>query len=92
MNPKLIALQARREILVSAAGAQRIALARDIAPLRAPLALVDQGIAVVRMFRRHPQWLVGAVAVYAVVRPRGLVTWLQRGWMAWRLAQGLRLR
>ncbi len=92
MNPKLIALQARREILVEAAAAQRQTLAQEILPLQAPLALVDQGVAVVRIIRQHPQWLIGAVAVYAVVRPRGIVTWLQRGWVAWRLAQNLRLR
>jgi hypothetical protein len=92
MNPKLIALQARREILVSAAAAQRQTLALEILPLRAPLALVDQGLAVVRTVRQHPQWLVGAVAVYAVIRPRGIGVWLQRGWVVWRLAQSLRLR
>lgn len=92
MNPKLIALQARREILVGAANAQRLALAQEIAPLRAPLALVDQGLAVLRIVRKHPQWLVGAVAVYAVIRPRGIGAWLRRGWVAWQLAQSLRLR
>jgi hypothetical protein len=53
---------------------------------------VDQGLAVVRIVRQHPQWLIGAVAVYAVIRPRGIGVWLQRGWVAWRLAQSLRLR
>ena len=91
MNPKLIALQARREILVSAAAAQRQTLALEMLPLHAPLALVDQGLAVVRIVRQHPQWLIGAVAVYAVIRPRGIGVWLQRGWVAWRLAQSLRL-
>jgi hypothetical protein len=92
MNPKLIALQARREILVDAAAAQRQRLVQEIAPLRAPLALADQGLAVLRIVRQHPQWLLGVVAVYAVIRPRGIGIWLQRGWAGWRLAQSLRLR
>lgn len=91
-NPKLIAIQARRQILVEAAAAQRIALARDIAPWHAPLSLVDQGLRVVLVIRQHPQWLIGAIALYAVVRPQNLGVWLQRGWLGWQLAQRLRSR
>jgi hypothetical protein len=92
MNPRLIALQARQALLIEAAAAQRQTLAQQIAPLRAPLALADQGLRVLRIVRQHPHWLVGAVAVYAVVRPRSIGIWLQRGWLAWRLARRLRLR
>lgn len=84
MNPKLIALQARREILISAAAAQRLAVAQDIAPLRVPLMMADQGLAVVRAVRKHPEWLAGAVVLFAVWRPRGVGSWLLRGWQGWR--------
>ena len=89
-NPKLVAIQARRQILIEAAAAQRVALAQDIAPWRAPLALADQGLRVLRIVRQHPQWLIGAIAVYAVFRPRNIGRWLQRGWVGWQLAQRLR--
>lgn len=84
MNPKLIALQARREILISAAAAQRIAVAQDIAPMRMPLLMADQGLAVLRVVRKHPEWLAGAVVLLAVWRPRGVGRWVLRGWHTWR--------
>ena len=91
-NPKLIAIHARRQILIEAAAAQRLALAQDIAPWQAPLALADQGLRVLHIVRQHPQWLLGAIALYAVLRPRNLGVWLQRGWLGWQLAQRLRAR
>lgn len=91
-NPKLVAIEARRQILIEAAAAQRVALAQDIEPWRAPLALADQGLRVLRIVRQHPQWLIGAVALYALIRPRGVGLWLQRGWVGWQLAQRLRAR
>jgi hypothetical protein len=90
MNPRLIALAARREILVSAAADQRLAIALDVVPLRAPLALADQGIALVRVVRRHPVWVVGGLAIVALASPRGIGNWLQRSWVAWQLVQRLR--
>lgn len=89
---KLLAIHARRQILIEAAAAQRLALAQDIVPWQAPLALADQGLRVLRIVRQQPQWLIGAIAVYAVFRPRKLGTWLQRGWVGWQLAQRLRPR
>lgn len=91
-NSKLVAIEARRQILIEAAAAQRVALSQDIEPWRAPLALADHGLRVLRVVRRHPQWLIGAVAVYAVFRPRNIGRWLQRGWLGWQLAQSLRTR
>ena len=91
-NSKLIAIQARRQILIEAAAAQRLALAKDIAPWHAPLAIADQGLRVLRIVRQHPQWLLGAVALYAVLRPQNLGVWLQRGWLGWQMAQRLRAR
>lgn len=90
MNPRLIALQARREILIEAAAAQRIAVALDMLPLRAPLALADQGIALGQMVRRHPLWVIGGLAIIALARPRSVGTWVQRSWVAWQMVQRLR--
>lgn len=97
MNDKLIRLAARREQLIAQAATQRMALAQSIEPWRAPLALADQGLAVVRLIKSRPAWLVGAALLLAVVRPAGLRSgrmgkWLRRGWVTWQVVRNLRSR
>lgn len=90
MNQKLIRLIERREHLVAQAAAQRTALAGDIQPWRARLAVVDQGLAGLRFLKRHPAWLVGGVVLVAAVRPGSVGRWLERGWLTWRIMVRLR--
>lgn len=90
MNPKLALLAERRRHLVEQAAAQRTALARNVEPWRARLARVDQGVAVFRTIGRHPAWMIGAVLLLAVWRPRRAGKWLQRGWLVWRIGRRLR--
>ena len=85
-------LAQRRAALVEQADAQRAALGRAIEPWRTPLALTDQGLNALQYVRHHPQWLVGGVLLLAVLRPRGLGTWLGRGWVSWQLLNRLRTR
>jgi hypothetical protein len=97
MNQKLIQLAERRERLVAQAAAQRMALAQNIEPWRAPLARVDQGLAVLRFIKRNPAWLVGGAALLAALRPgraraAGVGKWLTRGWAAWQMVRQLRGR
>ncbi|MDO9272473.1 MAG: YqjK-like family protein [Rugosibacter sp.] len=92
---ELTRLAARREQLIAQAAAQRMALAQSIEPWRAPLALADQGLVVVRLIKSRPAWLVGAAALFlAVLRPAGLRSghigkWLRRGWVTWQIVQNL---
>jgi len=85
MNDKLTQLAERRERLVAQAAVQRTALAKNIEPWRAPLALADQGLAVLRAIKRHPTWILGGVALFVALRPGRAWIWLRRGWVAWRM-------
>jgi len=92
MNEKLIRLAERRERLVAQAAAQRMALAQNIEPWRNPLARADQGLAALRHIKNHPLWIVGGIAMLAVLRPGRAGKWLGRGWVAWQMMHKLRDR
>ena len=40
--------------------------------------------------RQHPEWVAGALAVVAVVRPRFAWRWARRGLLGWRTWQSVR--
>jgi hypothetical protein len=92
MNDKLVRLAKRRELLVAQAAAQRIILAQNIAPWRAPLALADQGLAVLRFIRRHAVWVAGGGLLLGVLRPAGgsVGKWMRRAWVGWQIVRKLR--
>jgi len=92
MNDKLLWLNERRERLVAQAAMQRRALAQNIEPWHTPLALADQGLATLRHIKRHPEWIIGGVALLAVLRPRHVGKWLGRGWVSWQVMQRLRIK
>lgn len=89
MNEKLIRLAERRECLVAQAAVQRIALAQNAEPWRAPLARVDQGLAALRFIKSHPTWIVGSVVLLAALRPGRIGKWLRGGWVTWQMMQKL---
>ncbi|WP_018078661.1 YqjK-like family protein [Thiobacillus denitrificans] len=89
MNRKSIRLAERRERLVVQAAAQRTALAKNLEPWRAPLALADQGVAALRYVRRRPALLVGVMLMVAVLRPKRLGRGLGLVWGAWQLGRRL---
>ena len=90
MNNKLAQLAARRQQLVALSAAQRSTLAYDLAPWRARLALVDQGVAAIRYVRRHPVLMMGGALVFAALRPRRIGKWLQRGLLVWQIGRRFR--
>jgi hypothetical protein len=83
-------LAERRERLIAQAAAQRTTLAQCIEPWRVPLARADQGLNLLRAVKRHPAWIVGGVALFALLRPARVGKWLRRGWVAWRVIHKLR--
>jgi hypothetical protein len=89
MNKKSIRLAERRSLLIAQAAAQRTALAHNLAPWRARLALADRGIAAVRYVRNRPGLLLAAALLVAALRPQRVGTWLQRGWLAWQIRRRL---
>lgn len=90
MNHKLTELAERRARLVAQAEAQRATLAQSMQPWRAPLALADRGLAVLRYLKSHPALPIGAAALVAILRPRGAVRWMQRGWVLWGVLRKIR--
>lgn len=89
MNGKSARLAERRERLVAQAAAQRAALAQNLEPWRAPLALADQGVAALRYLRHHPALLVGATFMIVALRPKRLGRGLGLAWSAWQLGHRL---
>lgn len=89
MKSKLTQLAERREHLVAQAAAQRAALAQNLEPWRAPLALADRCVAALRYFKRHPALLVGAALMIAALGRKRTGRRLSRLWMVLRLGQKL---
>jgi len=85
-----IPLARRRENLIAQAAAQRLALAENMEPWRAPLARVDQGLRLFRTIKRHPAWIVGGAVLFTTLRPVRVMKWLQLSWVAWQIARRLR--
>lgn len=90
MNAKLALLAERRAHLVSRAAEQRATLAHCVEALRAPLEMVDRGIAVLAYVRRHPVAVIGATTLAIALSPRLAGSWLRRSWLVWRLTRALR--
>ena len=85
---------ARRAHLMARAAVERERISVQLHAWEAPLVLVDKGIAAARYVRRNPQWIVAAVVVLTVLRPRRALAWARNGliaWRAWRwISQSLR--
>ncbi len=89
MSGKLTELAERRTHLVAQAAAQRVALAQNAAPWRAPLALADRGMNAVRTLRRHPAWLLGAALLIVALRPGRAGKFTRLAWVGWRVGRRL---
>jgi YqjK-like protein len=89
MNSTLTRLAERRERLVAQSAAQRAALAKNAATWRAPLALADRGVEALRAIKRHPAWVLGAVLMFATLRPRRAGRWTRFAWVGWQIGRKL---
>jgi hypothetical protein len=83
MNEKLFELMQDRGELLARIAAQREQLAEIGQHWRAPLALADQGVAVVRFLRCHPLLVAGVVALF-VIRRRGMAGLVRGVWRVWK--------
>ena len=77
-------LRDKRARLLVRAALEREQLSAQLDAWRAPLALLDRGVAAARQVRRHPGWLVAVAVVIALVRPRRALAWARRGFILWR--------
>lgn len=83
MNKHMSAVMQRRSELLAKIAAQREQVAGIGARWQTPLALADQGLAVVRFLRSHPV-LVAGVAALIVIRRHGVLGLLKGGWRMWK--------
>lgn len=83
MNKQMSAVMQRRGELLARIAAQREQVARVGARWQTPLALADQGLAVVRFLRSHPVLVAGAAALI-VIRRRGVLGLVKGGWRVWK--------
>jgi len=89
INKKLAHLAKRRQQLIEQAATQRIALARNIEPLRKPLATAEHGIRVIRYIKQHPAFAIGATALFGLLRRTRAVQWLKNGWAMLQITRSL---
>jgi len=91
---QLSEIRARRAHLMARAAVERERISVQLHAWEAPLVLVDKSIAAARYVRRNPQWIVAAVVLLVVLRPRRALAWARNGliaWRAWRwISQSLR--
>lgn len=76
-------LAQRRSQLIARAAEQRETLAGAAEPWRAPVAMLDRGIAVVRFFKQYPAILAAGAAVALVLNPGRAWRWGRRAYIAW---------
>ncbi|HEY0561737.1 MAG TPA: YqjK family protein [Methylophilus sp.] len=88
MRQALTTLTNKREALINKAARQRDQVAQTIAPLQAPLALVDNGISLIQFAKRHPLLSTGSVAVaLKLINLLGLGKSFGRYWARWQLVK-----
>ena len=93
MNKKLHLLAQRRERLILVAAQQRVQLAQVVDAWRAPLALADQGFAIISFIKQHPILMAASTAlVVRLVRKSFIGKWFSRGMMAWQLVRKVQSR
>lgn len=92
MSSRLIELAERRERLIARAEAQRDELSRHLSPWKNVFAVADKGVVAVRYLQHHPGLVAGAVGLFVALRPRKALSWLRRGWVAWKFVKKLRER
>lgn len=85
-------IRAERARLLARAALERERVLVQLRAWEAPLALVDKSVAGARYVHRHPQWLIAAAIVFAVLRPRRALAWVRNGLIAWRALQWVSAR
>lgn len=83
MNKQMLAVMRRRAELLAKIAAQRGQVAEMGAQWQTPLAVADQGLAVVRFLRSNPVLIVG-VAALLVIRRRGMAGLMTGMWRVWK--------
>ena len=78
-----------RERLLMRCDAQRLDLAEMIAQLQGPLKVVDRAIEGINYLRSHPLVFGAGLVLLMMIRPRGWLGWVRRGFVLWRAYRAL---
>lgn len=96
MEKRLIELGLQRGRLQERIASQRATLAGQLRPIAGALISTDQALATARRgidyVKRHPGQVGVAVALLAVLRPKGIWRWGRRSFIAWSLWKKIRTR
>lgn len=88
MNRRLNELHLRRGRLLERIAYQRVALGREIRPVRAALHTTDRWLACARAsvscVKQHPSISALAVVALFIAKPGRIWRWAKRGFIAWR--------
>ncbi len=85
-------IRQRRSELLARAAVERERLWAQLAAWERPVAMLDRGVRAVRRLRAHPEWAFAAACILVLLRPRGALLWVRRGFAAWRLWRWASLR
>ena len=83
-NSQAFDLMRERERLLMRCEAQRLEIAETVEKLQVPIRLIDRTLEGINYLRDHPLVFGVALALMVVIRPRGWLGWLRRGFMMWR--------
>lgn len=80
---ELLELALKKQQLLMHSAALRTSLAGHAQTLKPLFSLADRGSAALCWLRRHPAVPVAVLVATLVARPRGVLRWARRGWIAW---------
>jgi hypothetical protein len=78
MNRRSKELAQRRRMLQARCAMQRSHLAETAEQLEAQLGGIDRGVNMIRGLVRSPLLIAGGIALFALVGPRRIVSWIAR--------------
>lgn len=83
MNKQMLEVMQHRGELLARIASQREQVAEMGARWRTPLAIADQGLAIMRFLRANPVLVAAVVAIF-VIRRRGVVGLMLGTWRVWK--------
>lgn len=92
MNERLLELAHKRGRLTAKIQSQREQLVREAWPLQSLAQAADSGAAGLRWLRGHPGTVGAGMALGLILRPRRVLRWARRAYLAWRGYTTLRQR
>lgn len=95
MSERLQQLMLKKQRLLARSGDLRERLIEQSAGFSPAFSFADRLHDGIATLRRHPEWVVGALAFMLVARPRFVWRWAKRGlvgWRVWRTIQDLLAR